>query len=102
VSVGLDLSRRDLATARTRCADFDILEQDERRPAFVEGDGARLPFADATFDRVICSEVLEHITDYESFLREIKRVIKPGGIFAASVPSFFSGVGVLATERSLP
>jgi len=89
VSVGLDLSRRDLATARTRCADFDVLEQDERRPAFVEGDGARLPFADATFDRVICSEVLEHIPDYESFLREIKRVIKPGGIFAASVPSFF-------------
>ena len=88
-SIGLDLARHDLTTARTRCSDFNILSQDHRRPAFVEGDGARLPFADATFDRVICSEVLEHIPDYETFLREIRRVIKPGGIFAASVPSFF-------------
>lgn len=88
-AVGLDMSRRDLTTARNRCGDFESLTKTENAPSLIEGDGARLPFADATFDRIICSEVLEHIHDYETFLREIRRVIKPGGLFAASVPSFF-------------
>ena len=83
------MSRRDLTTARNRCGDFESLTQRENAPSLIEGDGARLPFANATFDRIICSEVLEHIHDYETFLREISRVIKPGGLFAASVPSFF-------------
>ncbi len=88
-AVGLDMSRRDLTTARNRCGDFESLTKTENAPSLIQGDGARLPFADATFDRIICSEVLEHIHDYETFLREIRRVIKPGGLFAASVPSFF-------------
>ena len=45
-----------------------------------------LPFADNTFDVVICSEVLEHIPDYQSALGEIERVLAPGGTFVASVP----------------
>lgn len=49
-------------------------------------NGLHLPFADATFDKVICSEVLEHIPDYRGVLKEIQRVLKPGGDFAASVP----------------
>ena len=44
------------------------------------------PFADHTFDKVICSEVLEHIPDYAGALTEIQRVLKPGGLFCASVP----------------
>ena len=39
-----------------------------------------LPFADNTFDKVICSEVLEHIPDYQGALHEIERVLKPNGI----------------------
>jgi SAM-dependent methyltransferase len=38
---------------------------------------------------VICSEVLEHIPNYASFLDEIHRVLKPGGLFAVSVPRYF-------------
>ncbi len=49
----------------------------------------KLPFADHTFDKVICSEVLEHIPDYRTVLSEISRVLKTGGIFATSVPRFF-------------
>ena len=53
----------------------------------LRGDATRLPFADATFDRVITSEVLEHIQDDVSALAELQRVLKPGGSFAATVPS---------------
>ncbi len=49
----------------------------------------QLPFADNSFDKVICAEVLEHIPNYQAMLLEVRRVLKPGGIFAASVPRFF-------------
>ena len=48
-----------------------------------------MPFADNSFDKVICSEVLEHIPDYVSVLAEIDRVLKPGGVFCASVPRYW-------------
>jgi SAM-dependent methyltransferase len=50
------------------------------------GDAQELPFADATFDRVLMSEVLEHLPDDARALREVHRVLRPGGILALSVP----------------
>jgi SAM-dependent methyltransferase len=55
----------------------------------VNGDGTCLPFPDDTFDRIICSEVLEHIPDDEAALRELLRILKPGGRLAATVPTWF-------------
>jgi SAM-dependent methyltransferase len=55
----------------------------------VNGDGTRLSFPDDTFDRIICSEVLEHIPDVEGAASELFRVLKPGGIIAATVPTWF-------------
>jgi SAM-dependent methyltransferase len=52
------------------------------------GDALRLPFADGTFDRVIASEVLEHVTDDQRALHEVFRVLRPGGTLAATVPSW--------------
>jgi SAM-dependent methyltransferase len=52
------------------------------------GDALRLPFDDATFDRVICSEVLEHIPDDRKAMEEIHRVLRPGGTAAVTVPRF--------------
>ena len=52
------------------------------------GDALRLPFPDDTFDRIIASEVLEHVTDDQVALDEIHRVLKPGGTLAATVPSW--------------
>ncbi len=52
----------------------------------VLGDALALPFADATFDRVIASEVLEHIRDDVAAMCELARVLKPGGAMAVTVP----------------
>ncbi len=52
-------------------------------------DVTRLPFADNSFDIVICSEVLEHIPDHARAMRELPRILKPGKILAVSVPRFW-------------
>ncbi len=54
----------------------------------VQGDALHLPFPDGVFDRVICSEVLEHIPDDLSAMRELARVLRPGGTMAITVPRF--------------
>ena len=55
----------------------------------LRGDATRLPFPDGTFDRVITSEVLEHIQDDVSAIAELVRVLRPGGSFACTVPSWW-------------
>ncbi len=52
------------------------------------GDALALPFPDDTFDRIIASEVLEHVSDDQVALDEVFRVLKPGGTLAATVPSW--------------
>ena len=52
------------------------------------GDALALPFADGTFDGIIASEVLEHVSDDKQALDEVFRVLKPGGTLAATVPSW--------------
>jgi SAM-dependent methyltransferase len=60
----------------------------ERVPArLVEGDAQRLPFDDGSFDKVLMSEVLEHLPDDRGALAEAHRVLRPGGILAISVPN---------------
>lgn len=54
----------------------------------VNGDATRLPFPDATFDRIIASEVMEHIPDDLGALDELTRVLKPGGVIAITIPAW--------------
>ena len=56
--------------------------------ATTNGDALALPFPDDTFDRVIASEVLEHVSDDRQALQEVFRVLRPGGTLAATVPSW--------------
>ena len=46
-----------------------------------------LPYADGSFDLVTCSEVLEHVENYRAVLREIHRVLKPGGLMVVTTPN---------------
>jgi len=54
----------------------------------VQGDARRLPFPDSSFDRVIASEVLEHIVEDGDAMGELARVLRPGGTMAVTVPRF--------------
>jgi SAM-dependent methyltransferase len=56
--------------------------------AAVSGDATAMPFADASFDRVIAAEVFEHVLDDQQAMNEVARVLKPGGIAAVTVPSW--------------
>lgn len=49
-------------------------------------DGVSIPFGDASFETVLCTEVLEHAAAPEALITEIERVLKPGGTLLATVP----------------
>jgi glycosyltransferase involved in cell wall biosynthesis/ubiquinone/menaquinone biosynthesis C-methylase UbiE len=74
--VGLDGDVERLAWARREEVPAELLS----------GNILRLPFPDESFDKVLMSEVLEHIDDDRRALQEIYRVLKPGGVLALSVP----------------
>ncbi|MBI1263034.1 MAG: methyltransferase domain-containing protein [Rhizobiales bacterium] len=88
--VGIDLGFEDVKRTRSgfeSCPDMD--PETQRAFSLSVGDALSLPFPDATFDKILCSEVLEHIPDYKQAVSEINRVLKPGGTLAISVPRFF-------------
>jgi SAM-dependent methyltransferase len=60
----------------------------ERHVGVLRGDATRLPFASSAFDAVVTSEVLEHIPDDVAAITELVRVLRPGGVFAATVPTW--------------
>lgn len=67
----LDLSHDMLRRARNRLKSY--------RPKHVVADATRLPFGDETFDCITCGYVLEHLPDARAGLRELSRVLTPGG-----------------------
>jgi len=70
---GVDLSPAMLAIARRRAADLG------READLREGDAERLPFADASFDTVVCALALCSIPDPAAAIGEMIRVLAPGG-----------------------
>lgn len=59
----------------------------------LKGDAAALPFPDASVDGVFCSNLLEHASDTEGVLRELARVLKPGGWGYVSWTNWYSPWG---------
>jgi len=86
----------DQAAAKDCAAVIAAVGQEDRAVAEHHGAGAvtvgdalDLPFASATFDRVIAAEVLEHIPDDRRAIAELVRVLRPGGTIAVTVPRWY-------------
>ena len=86
--VAVDAGRDEVEQVRaTFAAMIEAAELDAAAPvAAVQGDALALPFRDGAFDRVICSEVLEHIENDLGAVAELARVLRPGGTMAVTVP----------------
>ena len=77
---GFDVEGPVIAAARNRATQRGLSD----RADFVHGAPGPLPFADASFDVVFSKDALLHVPDKDALFREIFRVLKPGGVFAAS------------------
>jgi SAM-dependent methyltransferase len=60
------------------------------RPTALVSEGGKLPFRSESFDKVLCTGVLMHIADDFSVLREMQRVLRPGGLLLCSLNSLWS------------
>lgn len=85
--VGVDLHEPSLKKA---AEGIEFLQKDAIDEAsyvkFETGDATALRFEDNSFDAIICSEVLEHLPDYDAAIAEMRRVLKPDGKLCISVP----------------
>jgi 2-polyprenyl-6-hydroxyphenyl methylase/3-demethylubiquinone-9 3-methyltransferase len=72
---GIDPAAEAIAAARSHARASGL------RIAYDIGVGEELPYADASFDAVICVDVLEHVRDLGRVLAEVARVLRPGGLF---------------------
>lgn len=63
-----------------------MLRREAVRADLARIDARRLPFADSTFDAIVCMSVLEHLRDLEAPAREFERVLRPGGVAVIGVP----------------
>lgn len=89
VGCGNSPFRHLLDPAVTRYQGVDVAVATDfgyQNPDTVYYDGHVLPFPDASFDAVLCTEVLEHIAEPAETIREIYRVLKPGGRLLLTIP----------------
>lgn len=84
--VAVDIGEKEVASTARSLSEMSAGTERSGPWMVLRSSAYRLPFADASFDCVIMSEVLEHLHDDRVALAEISRVLKPGGTLAISVP----------------
>lgn len=75
---GVDISSVQIQRAKKRL---------RGKAELIKARGECLPFNDKSFDRIICTEVFEHVLEPELILAEMKRVLKDSGIISLSIPN---------------
>jgi 2-polyprenyl-3-methyl-5-hydroxy-6-metoxy-1,4-benzoquinol methylase len=76
----------DVTSADASAAAVAVLRERLGHPV-VEADATALPFPDESFDAAVLAEVLEHVDDDRRAVAEVRRVLRPGGVLALSVPA---------------
>jgi SAM-dependent methyltransferase len=89
-TVAIDRAADEMAATRTTLAAMAEAGEveDKHVVGVLRGDATALPFPDECFDSVVAAEVLEHLTDDVGALAELRRVLRRGGLLAATVPSW--------------
>jgi len=75
----IDVSDVYLENARKNLAGYDV--------RFLKGEVDKMGLPEASFDRVICTEVLEHVLDPDAVLAAIARLVRPAGVAVVTVPN---------------
>ena len=87
-TVNRRLSGMDLAGVNIDSRQIDLCrqipERNGNRLRWEQADACKLPFPDASFDRVLCIEAMFHFSSRRTFFSEAARVLKPGGMLVAS------------------
>ena len=86
----LDIEEENLIKTRHVLRLMDEQQETDGKWLVVKGDAMNLPFRDASFDKIICSEVLEHLPNDRQSIEELVRVLKDDGILAVSVPTYLT------------
>jgi 2-polyprenyl-3-methyl-5-hydroxy-6-metoxy-1,4-benzoquinol methylase len=86
-AVGVDISPSALRLAEAWCAQRGVRVGGAVR--FLAYDGYRLPLNDSSVDRVVCFDAFHHVKDQAATLRELARVLRPGGRIAMLEPGPF-------------
>jgi ubiquinone/menaquinone biosynthesis C-methylase UbiE len=77
-------------------------ERGVRNLHFARADGQALPFRDASFDIVLSHAVIEHVANAQVYLRELARVLKPGGVIYLSTSPYLSFAGAHLPRLAVP
>lgn len=91
--VVLKLKERGFSAYGVDVSESNIARASKHSPECVVYDGHHLPFEDGFFDAAGALNVLEHVEEPEEFLRELVRVVKPGGRLVVSSPNFLRVLG---------
>lgn len=84
----LDIDAEELVRAKGMFRAMDEQGESRGQWSLLQASTMSLPFKEASFDKIICSEVLEHVPDDWHTIREMARVLKDEGILAISVPNY--------------
>lgn len=85
--IGVDFSSGAIHQAQQRAVEHPNV-------LFVVGDAMALPVASNRFDKVIITEVIEHLPDVQACLKELRRAVTDSGDIVLSTPNYFNPVGI--------